>query len=54
MSDEQMSEFPDLVLGIGPPVSGNGPHLCTQFMNRVILIIGGKQFYKKQSYKKNY
>ena len=42
------------VLGDGPPVLGNGPHLCTQFMNRVILIMGGKQFYKKQSYKKNY
>ena len=28
------------VLGNGPPLLGNGPHLCTQFINRVILIMG--------------
>ena len=27
------------VLGNGIPVLGNGPHLCTQFMKRVILIM---------------
>ena len=30
------------VLGNGPPLLGNGPHLGTQFMNGVILIMGGK------------
>ena len=27
------------VLGNGPHVLGKGPHSCTQFMNRVILIM---------------
>ena len=27
------------MLGNGPPVLGEGPHLCTQFMNLVILIM---------------
>ena len=27
------------VLGNGPLVLGKGPHLCTLFMNRVILIM---------------
>ena len=28
------------MLGNKPHVSGNGPHSCTQFMKRVMLIMG--------------
>ena len=28
------------VLGNGPHVLGNGSYLCTQFINRVFLIVG--------------